>query len=612
MPSTPAAAPLTRRVLTLVVVACLCSSTAAAAVSGARPSTAKTGCFPTGEAVDPSEAVGDVVEIEMLLCFRGSVTVDGPGYELNATLGDGNRSGSVTLRLNTHLNGSAALGVTSDTLDSVPVNATGNGSFEPGNYTVTIRDGSGDVVDTVEFRLGEPRARNLSVFRASRGAAADLQTVAAVRSARNVSRVDSRRPFDPSSAEYLPLATNETLVVAIRAGGIEGAMAVANGTPLARFRAAVRATGATLQTRQTPDTTTPERQPLLLDLLNSSATHLVSDPATHTYYLVVDTRQLWGEWEGSHGGPVHVGSHWGMGFAVRFSMQGEISEESPPVDLVAADFRIVEAAVDFPRLGDEGGGRPVLAPEKDVRLRARSTLAAESTVTVRVSGLPDGPIERAVRVRNLSGGPGFVLPLNLSDVPNGTDLSIAVDRDGKTLTSDPVRAVVRTPRATLDLREDAVQDAYLSVYSLSVTHPSVAVVYAEDGSHVGTATVDAGTTVGLKIRLADGGGSTRYRVALYRDVDRSGSLTSADEAYRQNGTYVQATVDTGPTPTPVTHTSPTPESDENESTTGRDETAPDQSPTESWAPGFGVVTGLAGLLLAAIAALVAVAREPAE
>lgn len=425
MPSTSVA----HRLLTVVVLVCVCTSsaTASAAVDPA-PNAAEAGCFPSIDHLDRGEAVGDVVDVGMLLCFSGSVTVSGPDYSGTASLGDGNRSGHVTLQLHTDENGPDAFGVASDTLDSVPLNASGDGTFRPGNYTVTVRDGSGDVVDTATFELGAPRAQDLTVFRAPRDAASNLQSVEAIRDARSVSRTDSARLLDdPSMSEHLALATNETLLVAVRADGLEGAMADADGTSLSRFRQAIREEGGTLSFWQTDETVTPSRRPLTPDVLDSPATHLVADSANDTYYLVIDTEELWGEWGGTEGEPVRIGSFVGSGYTVQFSMNGSLDQDPAPSDRVGADFRVLEPAVEYPSHSSEN--RAALAPE-NVTVVGQTTLAPGTALTATVSGLPDGRFERSVQVERLDTGPGVRLSLDLSAVPNGTNLTVTFERDG--------------------------------------------------------------------------------------------------------------------------------------------------------------------------------------
>ena len=225
MPSTP----LTYRVLILSVLVCVCSSTAIASFGVVHGTTNATmGCFPSADSVEQGVVVGDVVDVEMLLCFTGSVTVEGPGYHGSATLGDGHHSGHVTLHLNTATNDSAVFNVTSDPLDSVPMNATGNGSFESGTYTVTIRDGSGNVADTVTFELGEPQSGTnatrdtLTVYRASN---------ASFESAASIQAEISNGTIEPADT----VAVGDTLVVAIESERLVDTMDTTNGSTTARF-----------------------------------------------------------------------------------------------------------------------------------------------------------------------------------------------------------------------------------------------------------------------------------------------------------------------------------------------------------------------------------------
>ncbi|WP_137285420.1 hypothetical protein [Halorussus salinisoli] len=221
---------LAYRVLAFCVLICVCLGTAIASF-GIVHGTANTtmGCFPSVDSVEQGEAVGDVVDIEMLLCFTGSVTIEGPGYHGNATLGDGHHSGHVTLHLNTDVNDSAVFNVTSDRLDSVPMNATGDGSFESGTYTVTVHDGSGDVADIVTFELSKPRARtpnstsdNLTVYRTSN---------TSLESVESIEEAIVNGTIEPADT----VAVGETLVVVIDSERLADTMSTTNGSTTARF-----------------------------------------------------------------------------------------------------------------------------------------------------------------------------------------------------------------------------------------------------------------------------------------------------------------------------------------------------------------------------------------
>lgn len=589
----PSTSPL-RRALTLVLLGAVCvgAATGAAgqAVGAAGSSSA---CFPTVDAVDRGEAVGDVVSLELLLCFEGSVTVEGPGFEGTATLGDGTHSGHVTLHVNTALRDGAVFGVTSDVLDAVPMNATGNGSFVPGKYTVTVRDGSGDVVDNATFELGPARAQNLTVWRAPRNAAADLGTVPELQVSRAaVAAVDSRRRLEDPASHSLPIATNETLVVRIRAAGLEGAMAAAEGSPLARFRSAVRGTSASITVEQTAETVTPEREPLTLDVLNSSATRVVADADTDTYYLVVYTRRLRGAYEGTHGGEVHVGSRPGIGFAVRFTMRESTGTGESPPDLVSADFHVVEAVVEFPRIED---ARVVLAPQRNESILARTTLAPGSVVTVQVGGAIDRTLTRTVRGWPSSKWSGFVVPLDLSGLTEGSTVTIQVEEMGYPPESTTVTGVVRTANASMTVGGAPVTDGRFVVDSVTASHPSIVAVYAVGRSFVGTAAVGPGTNRDVTIPLsAPATNATSYRVVLYRDADRSASLTASDEVYWNDGERVVRTVTRTPSPAP----SPTDESERppTASPTTR-ATSPTPPTTGTTTPGLGLGSGVLAVLL---------------
>ncbi|NHN59811.1 MULTISPECIES: hypothetical protein [Halorussus] len=277
MPSTR----LVYRVVSLSVLVCVCSSTAIASFGVVHGTTnnAATGCFPGVDSIERGEAVGDVVEMKMLLCFTGSVTIEGPGYSGKATLGDGNNSGHVTLHLDTGVNGSAVFDVTSDRLDSVPMNATGDGSFEPGNYTVTIRDGSGDVADTITFELDEPQSRTNvtgdgpTVYRAAN---ASFESVASIEDAISTGRAE------PADA----VAVGDTLIVAIESEQLADAMNTTNGSTTEQFFTALngKAEFRIIQTNPTPEA---NRKFAAMGQENVTA-HRVGT----TVYAVVETENL--------------------------------------------------------------------------------------------------------------------------------------------------------------------------------------------------------------------------------------------------------------------------------------------------------------------------------
>ncbi|MGZ0745929.1 DUF7282 domain-containing protein [Haloparvum sp. AD34] len=572
---------------------------------GSGPESTDTGCFPSISSVE-FEAVGDVVDVEMLLCFEGSVTIEGPGYQGVVNLSSGDKSGQVTLHLNTHLNGSDAISVTSDSLD-VETNATANGSFEAEEYLLTVRDGSGTVVDQTKIIIGRPVARDLRLWRAPAGAASELQTVESIHDSKQAAtRVDSRRRLeDPDTFDNLPVATNETLVVAIEAHGLEGAMAVAEGDPLARFRTALQETNATFLVEQTPESVSPSREALTPDVRNSSATHLVPQPENDTYYLVIDTSRLWGEWEGTQGGPVHIGSSPGMGFAYRFSMHAGDLHSDPPRDLQSADHRMIERFAAFPRAREE----PVtLAPAAAQELVVATTVAPGTEVTVNVSGGINRTLTRTVRTQNLTGTPGFVVSLDLSGVPNGTRFTVEFG-DAVTGQREPdgLRVVVREPEASLRVRDDPVTSQSLVLRSVRTSHASIVAVYTPDGVLVGTQALDSGTTDDVFVPLTYAGkDASSYRVVLHRDADRSRTLSEADERYRVGGMPVSTTVDPDTdgnrteTPTVIVEPTQPPETGTPTTEPGTLTTRPDAPTTEASTPGFGVVAtivALAGSLL---------------
>ncbi|MFB6234734.1 MAG: PGF-CTERM sorting domain-containing protein [Halopenitus sp.] len=612
-----------RRALTLAVVVCACVSVVAAGATVAASSSlgsdsgqqvsavsqqalaadhqhAATGCIPEVRSAE-FEQVGDVVDVELLLCNEGSVTIEGPGYRGTVNLSS-DESGVVTLQLNTYLNGSDAISVSSDAVDEVRVKATGNGTFQPRSHLIVYRDGSGDVVDEVRFDMGIGGADDVRLWRAPRGAASELRTIEAISSSReNASQFDSRRRLEnPDRSDTLAMATNETLVVAIEAQGLEGPMAEAEGTPLARFRKALQKTGATFLVEQTSETVPPERAPLTPDVLNSSATHLVPQPENDTYYLVIDTSRLWVERDGASGSRIHVGSNAGTGFVYRFAMgTGEV-ESNPPDNLRSADHTIYEPSYRFPRVREEP---VVLPPDADERVLVRTILAPGSTVTVNVSGSVNRTLPRTVRGRDDSVFNEFAVPLDLSGVPNGTQFTIkfsdattAAEHDGARL-----RGVVRRPEASLQVRDDPLTSQSLVVSSVHVSHASIVAVYAGDGSLVGTQAVESGVTedVFVPLTLRNSEHST-YRVILYRDADRSRSLTDADERYRVGGLPVAATV------APSTPSTPTPTATATQTATPTRTPTATRTPfamttethaqtTEATTPGFGVVSALLAL-----------------
>lgn len=230
--------PSTRRSLLLVSLVVVSSVAAAAtvAVGGGAPA---QGCFPGVDEVEREEAVGDVVTVEILHCFSGSITVEGPGYEGTVRLASDDYSGGVTIHIDTRKSGAGALSATAETFpdDALSSDATGEGTFATGTYEITVRDGSGDVVDRTNVTLSEQTAEDVRIWRAPRGAAADIDGLEEVRAShRRADAIDDDRPLDGSSEDpTLSVATNETIVVAVEATGIEGTMTSDNGTPLDRF-----------------------------------------------------------------------------------------------------------------------------------------------------------------------------------------------------------------------------------------------------------------------------------------------------------------------------------------------------------------------------------------
>lgn len=120
------------------------------------------GCFPRVDEVERGEAVGDVLAVEILHCFSGSVTVEGPGYEGTVRLVSDDYSGGVTIHIDSRKSGAGALSATAETFPDAALSAdtSGDGEFTDGTYEISVRDGSGDVVDRTNVTLSEPTAED--------------------------------------------------------------------------------------------------------------------------------------------------------------------------------------------------------------------------------------------------------------------------------------------------------------------------------------------------------------------------------------------------------------------------------------------------------------------
>lgn len=394
------------------------------------------------------------------------------------------------------------------------------------------------------------------------------------------------------------VARNDTLVLELRASGLESAIAAEEGpNATARFFSFLNRSGVSLTVYDLPG---PQRERAYLDVTDHSAASVVPDAQNDSYYLAVETSEA-NVTDGDGGSPASDRRLWG-GQVANFTVENSSALTASGRETVTTEFRIsdAEASLDAP----EDTDRLLLAPESNQTISGGTTLAPGHRVTVEVRG-PDGEVRsETVPVRNGTETAGrFAADFDLRGVSSGANVDIWLGHGGDSLLGYPhegtVTASVRDLDASVTLTDRGLTEQGVLVENATLSHGGYLVVYrgSADGDALTRSQYLApGEEFG---QFVDFGGALDANATLVAVAHRDGPGDALGEPYTENGTViadsVEFTVESETTTaegwaatTETTRTA-------TDSTTATTETPRTPYPQEG-VPGFGVGAALVGLL----------------
>jgi hypothetical protein len=548
-----------------------------------------------------TEQRGDVVEIGVLFEDAEMATArigSGPDHVTTVVVRDGDGDGSATVQLRTFdgtVTASPGDEATDRTRSSVET------PLAPETYDLDLWSGNGtdgERTDVAALAVDERSTGDFRTWVASGSADLSNRTgVLGAKASGNLTRSDT-------------LVKNDTLVLELRASGLEGALAAQNGSnATTAFLGLLDGEEAELRVLQTNPT--PERRPAELHLAEYDSTRVVTDQANDSYYLVADLQAA-----NVTRGTVLAEIRAGQEYDVNFSLPGASALSTNGTESARTAFAVVDPAVEFSTAGEN---REFAVPAPNRTVSGRTTLPPGTRLTVKLRS-PDGDhaFSKTVRVRNGSDGHGrFAVDFDFSGVPDGTNLTVDVRADAyPALDFDPTHVIVAEPTGNVEF---GTADANGASLSATLSHGGFVAVHrgSADGELLGRSQYlspddDETTYVNFDPDLESNG--TVVAVA-YRDGDRDGEFDpGADEPYtdgdrdRRAATSESVTVgdsdETTDRRTTRETARTTTRSPVQEETTAEPVTEP-ESPAEPGvpgigSPGFGVGSVLLALLVCAL------------
>ncbi|MBX0285888.1 hypothetical protein EGH22_06095 [Halomicroarcula sp. F28] len=315
-----------------------------------------------------NETLGDVVEMTVSMPENGTATVVVEGsnvdyyrqLEITDTSGDGQVALAVNTFTSSRGNWSGPV-YTVDANDSVTVAGTTGEQWRAGEYDISVYTGpttEGEPVETTAVTVTEPSYGDVSYSVGPANASSELRTHEDLRQARARGVLGDGPTFVPG----------DTVVMALRVEGIEGALAAQPGAnDTERFTTMLERsdTSLFLEWRYTPMADEPQRS---LDRTNIAA--VVTDSRNDTYHVVLDS---------SEAGLVPTAdenAEEGSEFRPHFRVAGayqlsEDPDDNPGFELEEAEAELLTTA------------EPV-ADGEAVTISGETTLAPTSKVTVRL------------------------------------------------------------------------------------------------------------------------------------------------------------------------------------------------------------------------------------
>jgi PGF-CTERM protein len=449
---------------------------------------------------------------------------------------------------------------------------------------------------------------------------------------------------------------DETVVVTIQVAGLAARFRRAERpNETARFFAAVEGPNSTIALHQTNPT--HHRLPKTVLLNRTAATSVVADPRNDTYHLVVSIADAPVErsdfeddgWSGGDGLTVERGEEYRLDVTL-FGRTPPDADTDRSARYRRPDLQILEGAVGF----GEGGELELvtISPGRDQEIRAKTTLAPGTAVTVSLENRSDGGatlVDRTV-VYESPGDPvdryvdnplahDLRASVDATDVTVGTSFDVVVEANGRTVVHQSGLVQNGSAAVTMPATEDWA-DGVIAVSSARLPAAGFLVVQAGDRERLsgpcsplyrGHVAVDAGTHDDRSIPI-----STERLSMLTEPLPRQVTLVAVADA-NDNGVYdgqdrpyvdegrmavavavvqnperastdvdLEAACERDPTHGgPVVSDPPTPTTRVNTTTVTATRTpgsasspAPSPTTTASSGPGFTVVAGLVAVLLA--------------
>jgi hypothetical protein len=420
-----------------------------APVAGAVPATASSTATFADERI--TEQRGDITTVPVTLSGTDRATVeieavDG-GYAATVELVDGDEDGRVDLQFNTYLAGQSGDGGPFETEsdgDNLTIRdeTTTKGLLATGEYELTVRTETNGNPDEAALHLDERRGESLTTKASPRELAPNLT------SSTEIEYHDRNGTFETG-----PVLRDDLLVVRLEASGLGGALAVRESgqNVTERFFEVLESEEVNLTVEQTNPP--PEMHAKTLLWNETATTRVVPDASNDTYYLVIDTASVRVDPGAYKGDPPN---HWleisrGEEYRVLFAYGAEPSvwnfDDQP--ETVASEKFIVErreADLDVVR----SDGWLFFEPEANRTVNGRTNVRAGQTLTVRLA-VEDAPNRtRTVVVREEIGQNRFDATFDLGDVPDGTNVSVDVRYENRSLLYEPVPGLVATTSGTVE------------------------------------------------------------------------------------------------------------------------------------------------------------------
>lgn len=422
---------------------------------------------------------GDVVEIPVVMSptpedkvavNQATVTIGSPdsGYQANLTVGDWNDDQDVLIHWNTYMadgqGGNTEFWVEptkptrpDDTLTVEDISTSVAGPpgdvLDAGEYEVTVRYGadSADTAanETMPVWLTDRSTDAIETYTAPTGEDRELEDLDSLR--------DGMAEGWVTPAETL--TEGDRAIVAIRASGIQGAIETGPDTNTTETFSRFVREGAALRSVQADPG--PNRAPKVLNL-SAGTTRVFANESNETYYAVVSlsgvevARDTDGDENVSAGdAPAALASD------DRFNTTFEIPEtdgglaETDETASVHWTYQQPDATVDRERV--EGERMATVTPQAGQALSGTTTLAPGSLLELRVRSDNRSVMYFETAEVTVDRNRTWRGQFDLTGVPTGTDLSISVVHEGKTL-AEETGLVVRGAGATAEPPEPTTRE----------------------------------------------------------------------------------------------------------------------------------------------------------